>query len=322
MKNRRRKGLPLHGWLILDKPLGMTSTQGVGAIRRLTGAAKIGHGGTLDPLATGLLPIALGEATKTVSYVMDATKTYTCRVRWGEARTTDDGEGEVCATSEVRPTEAAILAVLPRFLGEIEQLPPIFSALKIDGRRAYDMARAGEVVDLASRRVRIEDLTLVGCPDSDHADFEVVCGKGTYIRALARDLAVALGTVGHVVQLRRTRCGRFDLTNAILLDLGGEQEHNFNLRAYLLPIETALDDIPAVALSEAEARRFQGGQFLPLSRLERPFPFAGPDFPSTLRAMDGSRVVALAQVQGDELRPLRVFNLTPPNEGDHDVDYA
>ena len=206
---RRRTGTPIHGWLIIDKPLGRSSAQVVAAVRRITGAAKAGHGGTLDPLATGVLPIALGEATKTVSYVMDGSKAYRFTLRFGEARTTDDREGAVTETSPARPTDAEIRAVLPRFTGLIEQVPPAFSALKVDGVRAYRLARAEEAVALAPRQVRIDRLELIARPDADTAEFLVRSGKGAYMRSLARDIARALGTVGHVAALRRTAVGPF-----------------------------------------------------------------------------------------------------------------
>jgi tRNA pseudouridine55 synthase len=213
--SRHKKGDKVDGWVVLDKPLGLGSTPAVGRVRRLFGAQKAGHGGTLDPLATGVLPIALGEATKTVPWVMDGRKEYRFTLRFGEARSTEDAEGEVTAESVVRPSDAAIVAILGTFLGEIEQRPPAYSALKIDGKRAYDLARAGETVELALRKVMIERLELVSRPDADHADLVVGCGKGTYIRSLGRDLALSLGTVGHLSALRRTRAGPFIESQAI-----------------------------------------------------------------------------------------------------------
>mgnify|MGYP003344064858 CR=1 FL=1 len=204
---RKRRGQIVNGWLIIDKPAGMTSAHVVARVKRMLDAAKIGHGGTLDPLATGILPLALGEATKTVSYVMDGEKSYRFTARWGEARDTDDSDGRVVATSEERPTRQAIEAALPAFRGEISQVPPDYSAIKVDGARAYDLAREGEKLDLTPRIARIDQFDLVAQPDGDHAIFEVVCGKGTYMRSLARDLARALGTHGHITQLRRTRSG-------------------------------------------------------------------------------------------------------------------
>ena len=318
---RKRKGTPIHGWLAIDKPLGLSSAQVVGQVRHILGAAKVGHGGTLDPLATGVLPIALGEATKTVSYVMDGSKTYRWRVRWGEATSTDDREGEVVDTSPIRPDRAAIEAVLAAFTGEIEQVPPAFSAIKVDGERAYDLARAGQEVELKSRMVRIDGLSLVGMPDADHADFETVSGKGTYIRSLARDLARALGTVGHVVLLRRTACGPFHEQDAISLESLRELGQCPGPRTYLLPVETALDDIPALALTEAEAQRLQSGCPVSLLRVASRFPQAHFAQGSVCRAMDGKRMVALARIDGGEIRPVRVLNLTP-DEGVDDVDHA
>ena len=316
---RRRGGRPIDGWLAIDKPSGMTSAAVVGKVRRLLDAAKVGHGGTLDPLATGVLPIALGEATKTVAYVMDGAKTYHFRVRWGEERSTDDGEGEVTATSASRPTADAIAAALPCFTGAIEQVPPAFSAIKVGGRRAYDLARAERPVSLAPRQVRVETFRLIGIPDADHADFEVRCGKGTYVRSLARDLARALGTLGHVALLRRISCGPFHESVAISLDKLGDLGHIAASAEIVLPIETALDDIPALAVTEAEARRLQNGQALPLSRM------AAPSFPAVssagmpVRVMAAGRLVALARIEGGEIRPVRVIN--PNTSGVTDVDY-
>jgi tRNA pseudouridine55 synthase len=296
---------PLHGWLVLDKPLGMSSAQAVARVRRLTGAAKAGHGGTLDPLATGVLPIALGEATKTVAWAMAGRKTYRFTVRWGEARATDDAEGEVVGRSDVRPNRAAIEAVLPRFTGRVVQMPPRFSALKVAGRRAYALARAEAAVELAPREVEIASLRLVEIPDPDHAEFLAEVGKGTYIRALARDLAAALGTCGHVAALRRTAVGRFAEDHAIGLDKLEEIGHGPALFTHLLPIETALDDIPALALSEAEAARLRQGQAIALGSSGERVLTQG----EMVCATSGGRLVALAEVRGERLRPVRVFNL-------------
>ncbi|MBM3566275.1 MAG: tRNA pseudouridine(55) synthase TruB [Alphaproteobacteria bacterium] len=306
---RRRKGTPITGWLAIDKPAGMTSAHVVAVVRRLTRAARVGHGGTLDPLATGVLPIALGEATKTVAYAMDGLKLYRFTVRWGEARATDDAEGEVTATSPHRPTRAEIEAALPAFLGEIEQIPPIFSAIKVEGRRAYDIARGGETApELAPRKVKIEEFQLVDMPDADHAIFQVRSGKGTYMRALARDLAKALRTVGHIAQLRRLAVGPFTEKAAISLDSLASLVHSARLAEALLPVATVLDDIPALALTDAEAGRLRHGQ--PIAAL----PVASRSFLSGIhpgalvRAMAGDRLVALAEVQGGEIRPVRVIN--------------
>ena len=309
---RKRKGRPIHGWLVLDKPEGLTSTQALGKVRRLLEAEKAGHGGTLDPIATGILPIALGEATKTVSYAMDGRKTYRFAVRWGERTTTDDREGEVIDRSSVRPDAEAIRAALPRFLGVIEQVPPQFCALKVNGERAYDIAREGDAVDLAARQVRIDRFELVATPDADTAEFEVDCGKGTYVRSLARDLAEMLGTVGHVVTLRRLRVGRFTLETAISLDELAAMEHGAAVERLLLPIETALDDIPALALTEAEAHRMRHGQTVALltrpdlERLRAIQGAIGED--GAVVALFAGKPVALARVEGAEVRPVRVLN--------------
>jgi tRNA pseudouridine55 synthase len=319
--SRKRKGTPIHGWLAIDKPLGLSSAQVVARVKRILGAAKVGHGGTLDPLATGILPIALGEATKTVAYVMDGTKTYCWQVRWGQSTTTDDREGEVVETSDLRPDQTAIEAALKAFTGEIQQVPPIFSAIKVDGERAYDLARAGEEVELKSRTVRIDGFTLLGMPDADHADFQVVCGKGTYIRSLARDLSHALGTVGHISVLRRTACGPFTEGNSISLETLEELGQGPGPRTYLLPVETALDDIPALALTAAEARRLQCGNPVPLRHATAGTPEAIPGEGTLCRAMDGGRMVALARIEHGDIRPVRVMNLLN-DEGVDDVDHA
>ena len=306
---RRRRGLPVHGWVVLDKPLGMTSTRAVAAVRRSTGAAKAGHGGTLDPLATGLLPVALGEATKTVPYIMDGTKRYRFTIRWGEERSTDDAEGAVIATSDHRPPATEIRAALSEFIGSIEQLPPQFSALKIDGARAYDLARAGEAVPLAPRQIRVDQFTLVDQPDADHATFDVQSGKGAYMRSLARDLARRLGTVGHIASLRRTAVGPFTEADAISLETLSALGHSAAASGHLLPVETALDDIPALALTDTEANRLRSGQPVGLLRradLER---IGHLESGSMVCAMAGGKPVALARFESGDLRPVRVLNL-------------
>lgn len=310
---RKRKGTPMHGWLVLDKPLGLTSTQALAKARRLLNAEKAGHGGTLDPLASGVLPIAFGEATKTVSFAMDGTKVYRFTVAWGEQRTTDDAEGEVIARSAVRPTRDAVIAKLPAFEGFIQQVPPQFSALKVDGERAYDIAREGDVVDLEPRTVRIDRFELIDIPDADHATFDVTCGKGTYVRALARDLAEALGTAGHVSALRRLSVGRFTLDKAISLDELAAMDDNAALQDLLLPLATALDDIPALALTEAEAHRMRHGQSILLvtrqdrARLKGLGDGAGDG--ETVFASLGETPVALARIDGAEVKPVRVLNV-------------
>ena len=310
---RKRKGEPIHGWIVLDKPAGMTSTQALSKVRRHLNAEKAGHGGTLDPIATGILPIALGEATKTVSYAMDGEKTYRFTVAWGARTTTDDREGSLVETSTVRPDAEAIRAALPGFLGFVEQIPPQYCALKINGERAYDIAREGEVVDIAPRTVRIDRLELIEMPDADHAVLEVDCGKGTYVRSIARDLAERLGTVGHIRDLRRLRVGSFTLDGAISLDDLTAMEQGAAVERLLLPIETALDDIPALALTDAEAHRLKHGQTVALltrqdrERLSALRGDVGGD--GTVIALFGGKPVALARLEGAEVRPVRVLNL-------------
>jgi len=298
----KRTKQKVDGWVVLDKPLGMGSTQAVGRVRWLFTAEKAGHGGTLDPLATGVLPIALGEATKTVPFVMDGRKEYRFTLRFGEARSTDDAEGAVTATSEDRPSDQAIRAALPRFTGHVEQTPPAFSALKIGGQRAYDLARAGQTVDLKPRQVMIDRLELVSRPDADHADFVVGCGKGTYIRSLGRDLAQALGTVGHLSALRRTAVGPFREESAISLPKLEALGHIPPLLGVLVPVATALDDIPALALTGTQADRLRHGQPVLLTR-------DAPPAGTLVRAETGSKLVALVRSDGVALQPVRVFNL-------------
>ncbi|MGH7126289.1 MAG: tRNA pseudouridine(55) synthase TruB [Stellaceae bacterium] len=305
---RKRRGQPIHGWLVLDKPVGVSSARAVTIARRLFDAEKAGHGGTLDPLASGILPIALGEATKTVAWAMAARKTYRFTVRWGEARETDDAEGAVTATSGHRPDGADILAALPAFTGEVSQRPPAYSALKVAGERAYDLARSGEAVELEPRVVRVESLHLVALTDADHAEFEAEVGKGTYIRALGRDLALKLGTFGHLSALRRTRVGPFGEAEAISLDKLTSLGHSPPPFEHLLPVETALDDIPALALTEAEAARLRCGQaVLPLRPTDRAFMLELGNG-QRIRATCGTKLVALAEIVDGALRPVRVLN--------------
>lgn len=254
--------IPVHGWLVLDKPQGLTSTQALGKVRRLVAGKKAGHGGTLDPLATGVLPLAFGEATKVIPYVMDGDKEYEFTVRWGEARDTDDAEGQVTATSPMRPTAEAIQAALPHYIGTINQLPPRFSAIKVDGERAYDLARAGAEVELKPRPVNIYDLKLIGLDSPDAARFWVACGKGMYVRSLARDLALELGTFGHVTVLRRLKAGPFRLEQAISLEKLTALSHIGDAHKALLAIRMALDDIPVLQLTASEAQRLRAGQSL------------------------------------------------------------
>ncbi len=306
---RRRGGEPVHGWIAFDKPLGMTSTQAVAAVRRAANAAKAGHGGTLDPLATGMLPIALGEATKSVAWAMAGVKRYRMTVRWGAATATDDAEGAITETSDQRPDEAAIRAALPRFTGLIMQVPSTYSAILVDGKRAYHLARAGEDVVLEARPIQIDALDLVDMPDPDHAVFDVVCGKGAYMRSLGRDLARALGTVAHLSALRRLSVGRFTVDHAISVDMLPSLGHNDGLSEHLLPIETALDDIPALALTEAEALRLRQGQHVqPLSPSDRArIDQLGNG--SIVSISAGGKLVAIAETDAGVLRPVRVMNL-------------
>ncbi len=309
MARLRRKGNPVHGWIIVDKPEGVTSTAVVAAVKRATGAAKAGHGGTLDPIATGVLPVALGEATKTVAYVVDGPKSYRFTLRWGVATDTDDAEGEVIGESPERPNRAAIEAVLSEFIGEIEQVPPVFSAVKVEGKRAYELARAGAPVSLPPRRVVIERVALVALPDRDHAEFEVTCGKGAYMRALARDIARRLGTVGHVAALRRTRVGPFTEENAISLDDLCAFGQISAVLEHLLPVETALDDIPALAVTEQEAGRLRNGQAVSLLRKVDLDRIAALEDGDTVLALTMGKPVALTRYHAGEVRPVRVLNL-------------
>ena len=306
---KKNKNRDVHGWIALDKPVGMTSTHAVSVIKHLFAAKRVGHAGTLDPLASGCLPIALGEATKTVPFVVDGRKTYLFTVRWGEERDTDDAEGRVVATSELRPDAAAIRALLPRFTGTIEQVPPRFSAVKIDGERAYDLAREGEAVELKPRAVEIHRLELVETPDPDHAVLAAECGKGTYVRSLARDLGRALGALGHVSALRRSRVGPFGEEDMISLERLEALCHRAasgegHLADVLLPIETALDDIPALAVSPADAARLQRGQAVLLRGRDASI------FRGMVRVASGGQLLAIAEVDRGEIVPRRVFNLT------------
>jgi len=307
-KQRRREKRDVHGWLILDKPVGMTSTHAVSVVRRLFTARRAGHAGTLDPLASGCLPIALGEATKTVPFVMDGRKNYRFTVRWGEERDTDDAEGRVVETASVRPTPDDIRALLPRFTGTIEQVPPRFSAIKIDGERAYDLAREGETVELEARPVEIHRLELIETPDPDHASLAAQCGKGTYVRALARDLGRLLGCLGHVAALRRTIVGPFGEPHMISLERLESLCHRAavgegNLAELLLPVETALDDIPALAVSRADAARLQRGQAVLMRGRDAPV------LRGQVSVTVSGRLIALAEVDRGEIVPKRVFNL-------------
>ena len=305
----KRRGIPVHGWIAFDKPVGMSSTQAVAAVRRAANAEKAGHGGTLDPLASGMLPVALGEATKTVQWAMAGSKRYRMTVRWGEATATDDAEGEIVERSDVLPSEAAIRAALPTFTGDIMQVPATYSAILVGGKRAYDLARAGETVTLAPRPVRIDAFELVSRHDAQHATFEVACGKGTYMRSLGRDLARSLGTVGHLTALRRLSVGRFHVDRAISLDMLGEFGHIRPLSEHLLPVETALDDIPALALTEAEAIRLRHGQSVQPLRPQDRACIDQLGNGSIVSVSASGKLVALVEIDAGMLRPVRVMNL-------------
>lgn len=295
----------VHGWLVLDKPIGTTSTTAVAILKRLTRAKKVGHAGTLDPLASGLLPIAFGEAAKTVSYVMDGRKVYRFKVRWGVETDTDDAEGKEVAGSAARPSFESIQAALPAFTGLIEQTPPRFSAIKVDGERAYDLARAGEEVSLHARTVEIHSLRIAEQLDADHTVFDAECGKGTYVRAIARDLGRTLGCFGHVCELRRTRVGSFDETAAISLDEVERlaQSSPDALTAALLPVASSLSMMPSVSVGQDDARRILTGQ--PVLLRGRDAPVMG----GTVTVSAGGALIALAEVEQGSLRPKRIFHL-------------
>ena len=302
---RKREKRDVHGWVVLDKPVGMSSTHAVSVVKRLFQAKRAGHAGTLDPLASGVLPIALGEATKTVSFVMEGRKVYRFTVRWGEERDTDDAEGRITAVSAERPKADAISAALPRFVGQIAQVPPRFSAVKIDGERAYDLARDGETVEIAARQVEIHRLELIETADQNHAKFLAECGKGTYVRALARDLGRLLGCLGHVAGLRRTVVGPFGEEVGVSLDALQRlrPETAAAERTVLLPVEAGLAALPALRVSSADAGRLARGQAVLLRGRDAPV-MAGWVAVSSQGAL-----IALAEVEKGELRPRRIFNL-------------
>jgi tRNA pseudouridine55 synthase len=304
----KRDKRDVHGWVLLDKPLGMTSTHAVSVVKRLFSARRCGHAGTLDPLASGALPIAMGEATKTVPFVMDGRKLYRFTVEWGQERDTDDAEGRVVAQSDRRPTPEQIRAVLPSYLGTIQQIPPQYSAIKIEGERAYDLARDGQTVELKAREVEIVRLELVEVPDDGHAVLEAECGKGTYVRSLARDIGRQLGCFGFVSALRRTAVGPFSEETMILLEnlealchraAAGEA----SLADALMPVETALDDIPAVAIDRSDAARLTRGQAVLLRGRD------APNFRGTVSVTVAGELLALAELDHGEIVPKRVFNM-------------
>ena len=294
------------GWIVLDKPIGMTSTHAVSVVKRLFNAKKAGHAGTLDPLASGLLPLAFGEATKTVPFVMDGEKAYIFTVKWGEETDSDDSDGQVVKTSPLRPTQGAIEDLLPTFLGEVSQVPPKYSALKIDGERAYDLARDGEEVHLDARIVVIKSLKLVES-DEGSATFAAECGKGTYVRAIARDMGRKLGCLGHVTALRRTRVGPFSEEIAVtvedLREAGEEGPESAALADCLMPVETALADLPEVRVARHEAQRLMNGQAIIMR---------GRDAPVNLGVVyvtEGGRLIALCEAEKGQLLPKRAFHL-------------
>ena len=302
MSRRLRKtGNPIHGWLILDKPLGMSSAQAVNKVKYLLKPKKIGHGGTLDPLASGVLPLGLGEATKAFQFIFDHDKTYRFTVRWGEQRNTDDAEGELTDTSDHRPTKEQIEAALPAFVGEVEQVPPAFSAIKVDGERAYARVRAGEDVQMEARNVWIDMLKLIDISDADHATFEMRCGKGTYVRSVARDLGQKLGCLGYVSMLRRVKVGKFDEKRAISLEKLEELVHSAAPESeWLLPIPAALDDIPAVEVSEQAASSLANGQAVSVPNAENA---------ETVQAICEGRLVAIGAAEAGQFKPRKVFLL-------------
>lgn len=311
-RNRKRKGLPVHGWLNVDKPVDVTSTQVVGILKRLFNAQKVGHGGTLDPLADGILPIAFGEATKTVQWAMDADKEYVFTVEWGRTTDTLDAEGEVIATSDARPERDAIETALERFEGEIAQIPPKYSAIKVDGERAYDLARDGEEFEIPSRQVYVHEARLVEIPDADHATFHVRSGKGFYVRALARDLAGVLGCDGHVSKLRRIRVGVMHEDEAVkLADLEAIEDREALLET-LLPVEEVLEDVPDVEISDEDAAAIRQGREVMLMPhvVERWRTEKNPDPDDRLAlAMAGDIAVAMGEIRAGRFQPVRVFQL-------------
>ena len=309
-RQRKRKGDPVHGWLAVDKPVDITSTRVVGILKRLYNAQKAGHGGTLDPLADGILPIAFGEATKTAQWAMDCDKEYVFTIEWGTSTASHDREGAPVATSSARPTKKDIDAALPSFVGEIEQVPPKYSAIKVQGERAYDLARDGAAFEIPSRLVDVYEAELVAQPDEDHATLRVVSGKGFYVRAMARDLAAALGAEGHVSQLRRTRVGALSESNAVsLADLEAMVDDKDALVRHLKPLETVLEDIPTVEISDLDAAAIkQGRDVVLLPHTIADWQAAEDGDRTTLSLCDG-QAVALGDVRAGRFQPKKVFQL-------------
>lgn len=297
---RRKKGRDISGWLVVDKPAGISSNNVVGKVRWALNANKAGHAGTLDPDATGILAIALGEATKTVPYITDALKAYDFTIRLGEATNTDDAEGEVTATSELRPSDDDIVAALDGFVGDIIQVPPKFSAVKVDGRRAYALSRSGEDIELAGRPLFVDELTMIDRPDADHVTLHMVCGKGGYVRSIARDLGEVLGCLGHVRSLRRTWSGPFELEDAITLDRVDELAKTPELDELLLPLEVGLSDLPELATTGDGAMKMRNGN--PGIVL-----VGDVEYGDEAWASHQGKAVAVGRYKGGELHPSRVF---------------
>ena len=307
---RRKKGDVVNGWVCLDKPLEMGSTEAVSKVRRLFNAQKAGHAGTLDPLASGILPIALGEATKTVPFMVEAEKVYRFILNWGVSTDSLDREGEITARSDVRPSVEAVRVALGAFTGEIDQVPPQYSAIKVDGQRAYDLARDGVEFELATRRVIIHEAAVTDTPDADHVEITMRTGKGVYVRSLARDLAAALGAEGHVSALRRERVGPFSTENAVTLDSLEEMVHRGAASEGLLPVATALDDIPELAVTDQDAFSLrQGRPIVLLPRQVETLKSRLREGSRTVSAFQGQTLVALGQLRAGRLEPDRVFNL-------------
>jgi tRNA pseudouridine55 synthase len=311
-RQRKRKGEPVTGWLNIFKPVDMTSTQAVAIIKRLFNAEKVGHGGTLDPLADGILPIALGEATKTVQWAMDAHKEYVFTIRWGISTASQDAEGEATATSDIRPAREAVEEALKAYVGTIQQVPPKFSAIKVGGERAYDLARGGEVFELESREVDVHAAKVIGMPDADHSVIHVVSGKGFYVRALARDLAADLGAEGHISQLRRTRVGAFDAAGAVsIADLQELAEDRAALRERLKPLQAVLTAMPHLQITPGEAGNLrQGRTIMLLPHVVEAWREGRADDDDRLAlAIAGDDAVALGEVRAGHFEPVRVFAL-------------
>ena len=297
---RKKKGRPVSGWLIVDKPAGVTSTAVVNKVKWALEAQKAGHAGTLDPAATGVLAVALGEATKTVPYITDALKCYRFMVRLGAATTTDDADGSVIATRDLRPTDDDIAAALAPFRGDILQVPPQFSAVKVEGERAYDLARDGEALELAARPLWVDSLEMIARPDADHVELEMVCGKGGYVRSIARDLGQALGCLGHVAWLRRVWSGPFEATDGISVDEIDRLARTPELEARLLPVETGLADLPrAEATAEGAARLRNGNPGMVIA--------TGLEYGQECWAAHQGRAVAVGRYMAGEVHPSRVF---------------